>query len=286
MSIFSKDCPHCARANKADAERCVCGYRFEPEGSSDGEFALEQEALYRDYLAARIAQAETERNVALAQAQIDPDNKTKAADALLAEQALNALRAEMQQHVLKYPSLPARPVPPPPPTRPEIKQAAPPKKPVIAPPPPARKAAVMHKMAARQPAGVAKPPSRVAARPQTPVAKPAPQAAKPAPSATPSETFRNLQARKATAALRAQTAAVKPARPIPRPAEIPPIQAPAPARTPTTQECPNCTAAVPMNRERCSCGYQLSRPAQEIPGISLDAASLAILKQGIRPKGR
>lgn len=271
MGIFSKDCPQCARANNADAERCACGYRFEPEGLADAELALEEEALYRDYLAARIAQAETERNVALAQAQIDPENKTKAADALLAEQQLNGLRAEMQQHLLKYPSLPARPVPPPAPMT-SLTTPAGPKKPAIPAAPAARKTGATHKMAIRRPAAASKP-----------QAAPAPKT-KPAPSPTPSATFRDLQARKAIAALRARAAASKPARPAAKPADIPPIKAPPAA--PTTQECPNCTATVPIDREQCSCGYQLSRPAQEIPGVSLDATSLAIITHGIRPKGR
>lgn len=304
MSIFRKDCPQCARANNADAERCACGYRFEPENTTDAELALEQELLYRDYLAARISQAEAELNVARTQAAAEPENKTKAADALLAEQALNALRAEMQQHVLRYPALPKRVASPPPlPIAPAIKRAALSKKPLSTPPskrptvaaaqkpavsvpPPPRKTHVLHKMAVRQPAATPKPaiPKPI----PTPAAKPAvPAAVKPAPSPTPSATFRDLQARKA-AALQSRAAPprpMKPARPATaRPADIPPLK-PA-AAAPPTQECPNCTASVPIKQERCSCGYLMSRPAQDIPAISLDSTSLDLITKGLGPKNR
>ena len=41
---------------------------------------------------------------------------------------------------------------------------------------------------------------------------------------------------------------------------------------PDTQECPNCTAAVPLNTARCGCGYQFSTGVNELPTLNLSPA--------------
>jgi hypothetical protein len=104
MSIFKKDCPECAASNSIDAVRCRCGYCFDPEalaGADADAYAEEQSRLYQDYLGARIVQAEAELTVAREQAKADPENTYQAAAALVAEQTLNALQAEMKQLTLR-----------------------------------------------------------------------------------------------------------------------------------------------------------------------------------------
>ncbi|MDH5648659.1 MAG: hypothetical protein OEY67_03305 [Gammaproteobacteria bacterium] len=46
-----------------------------------------------------------------------------------------------------------------------------------------------------------------------------------------------------------------------------------------TMNCPHCTATIRVDEERCGCGYQLSRPSAEIPGIVLNDNDLALLEE-------
>lgn len=112
MNIFQKNCPECASPNPAEAMSCRCGYDFDPEARADAdpsEYAQQQDRLYRDYLAARVVQAEAELAVAREQAKADPESTYKASNALLAEQALNALKAELKQLSLRVSAMaPAR----------------------------------------------------------------------------------------------------------------------------------------------------------------------------------
>jgi hypothetical protein len=59
--------------------------------------------------------------------------------------------------------------------------------------------------------------------------------------------------------------------PTARVAAAPPIDA--------KQECPNCTASVPASAKRCGCGFILDTTS-EMPSVSLDAGTLAILSDG------
>lgn len=100
MNIFQKNCPECAAPNSSGALTCRCGYCFDPEAlaaADPAEYAHQQDRLYRDYLEARVAQAEAELTVARELASADPESTYKASTALLAEQSLNTLKAEMKQ---------------------------------------------------------------------------------------------------------------------------------------------------------------------------------------------
>ncbi|HEY8554778.1 MAG TPA: hypothetical protein VIL43_09600 [Burkholderiales bacterium] len=280
MSIFKKDCPECAAPNPADAISCRCGYCFDPDAlarTNPDAYAHQQDRLYRDYLAARIAQAEAELAVARQLASEDPENAHKASNVLLAEQALNALRAEMREVLNRLaaaraarggsaptPSTSVRRSPPRTPKEPAAvgtSSRPTPPAPMTAPQPAPSSAA--HATTARTPAASKRP------------------AATPAMSSRPSEKFRQLQAQRAEAIARARTAGPKPPR---APAPVAPAAAPAKrgsATAPPMQECPNCTASVPADRTRCGCGYTFSRAAQEMPPITLDAGALAILTEGL-----
>lgn len=329
MSIFKKDCPECATPNNVDAVRCDCGYCFDPEalaGADAAEYAHEQTRLYRDYLAARIVQAEAEFAVARERAHAEPGNTYKAAEALVAEQTLNALQAEMKQLGLRPPKTTA-------PSRTPIAPKATPAKtsapqaaaPTSNPPPRATAVAASPSAARKSPPPFKKPVIHARREPtpaiskveSTPATKRKPtetteavavatkQTAIPAARAvsmkrepvtpvqvaTPSPVFRNIQARKAEAIaktkLAAETAPVSPAaapapaKRVETPAALPPVTTS--AKNPT-QECPSCTATVPAELEKCRCGYTFSQSTKEVPALTLDAAALAILTDGIAPK--
>lgn len=282
MNIFQKTCPECAAAIPMDATACRCGYCFDSNahGSADpDEYAEQQNQLYRDYLAARIAQAEAELAVAREQAKADPHNTQKAAAALLALQAFNALQAEMKQLAPSTRRKPAQ------------SRAASPARAPIAPAPNApsvatKKIAAAPTSAARLgPAGQktaphgtrdaatrphALPVRAAVAKTNTPVAAKAIGAPSRAPTVKPGASFTRLQAQRADAAARSQkTAAAK----RPQPAGAP------------TQNCPNCTATVAVDAKRCSCGYTFAR-AEEVPALSLDAGALAILTGVSSPNTR
>lgn len=345
MNIFQKNCPECAAPNSAEAMSCRCGYCFDPEGLAEGdpaEYAQQQDRLYRDYLAARIAQAEAELTVARERANADPESTIKASSALLAEQALNALHAEMKQLSLRIsvaaparrPVTARRPINPPnrpapartlpprvntrvtpnPLPNPMRRPFAPPRAPAPRPEPQVQRkpraaataigtlskivsatravltaAPVVAKRQTR-PAMIAAAANRPHAptKPTPPVSTPVNGKKRVVPNITnrPDQSFRLRQTQKAEAIARSKsTPPVAPPRqvhtksaPQPAPADIPPV---AVSKREPTQECPNCTAAVAAGSIRCSCGYMLGRPGEEVPALTLDATALAILTEGI-----
>jgi hypothetical protein len=179
MSIYQKICPECAAANPLDAISCHCGCGFDPAGNDSTDYAEQQDRLYRDYLAARITQAETELAVARERANADPGNTHNASSALLAEQALHALQAELRQLDLKLPAAT--------PNRPRTTSSQP-----VKPTPPrtavlARNAPLAPKEAPKIASKVHVPPKVHAPRAQPPVLRKAPAApvaarSKPKPS--------------------------------------------------------------------------------------------------------
>lgn len=347
MSIFQKTCPECTATNSKDAISCECGYAFDPEAvarADPTEYALQQDQLYRDYLAARIVQAEAELAVAREMAHTDPESTYKASTALLAEQALNSLRAEMKQLSLRISSSPPRrsanagqraprppsaPVPVQRPNPPAVVSkavsspvrkiaAAPHAAPVKAPiarveppiqrqpmppaagkpkaaPPPQKAVPAAHAAATRHASTAPQEPRRPIATAPAVRAQPTPPKAPPSPAggaqrrkaesiaSRPNEDFRRLQSQKAEAITRSKGAprqtvpAAKPPRQA-APANIPPVVS---SKKGSTQECPNCTAVLAANQVRCTCGYTLARPGEEVPALALDATALAILTDGI-----
>jgi ribosomal protein L40E len=370
VSIFRKDCPQCTAANAVDAVRCRCGYYFEPErleGSAATHYAAEQDRLYRDYLAARLVQAEAELTVAREDVAADPTHTYKAAQALVAEQAVHAANAALTRQSLRTSNVPrkkmdarpkfknaeARPIAPVKPAavaiapapilvkprtlparvtpisvKPEKILAASPtisqrasakttaarldspakpaaakanviQSPVTIAPAPVAAAPAVAKMQVERPAVAAVNPGATG-RPMTattPATEPTrvpiePRLSRspvPVPvsvSAKPDAVFKRLQAQKAEAIARANT----PLRPLraapPVKIDAPAAAAPVAAKVQATQECPNCTATVPMDTERCRCGYQLSGDgARDVPAVTLDSTALAILQDGVASNG-
>ena len=340
MNIFQKDCPECAAPNSVSASRCRCGYCFEADAGvshDTNEYAQQQDRLYRDYLAARIAQAEAELIVAREQSKADPASTYKASGALLAEQALNALQAEMKQIALRIPATPPprRPVPAPAPRPAQHRTAAPGSQASVATKPTTTMHAAATPPAPRSTTKIANTPAVVVAAPvpqsklrsatpvitpppnttpraqtptrgiktaatvptPTPLARKAPPPPIARPSAKPNESFRRAQARKADAIAQSKAVASQPPAPVAKsvtarpsteraPADIPPIAAaPVVVAKTAKQDCPNCTASVAADAQRCGCGYTFARVSEQVPALTLDATALAILTEGISALG-
>jgi hypothetical protein len=287
VSIFEKDCPQCASPNPVQAGRCHCGYCFDPEllHQTDAvEHLAQEERLYRDYLAARLVQAEAGLTVARGEASADPENQVKAAQALLAEQALNAARAELRALTARVSRETPRPRP-----------AAPAPK---APPAPFRKGQIAKPVSAGSPAPVSRPTSA----PKPAVGTSAGNTAR--ATQEPGPVFRAAQAVKAETVMQLKKVEPKRAAPKPPPPTSasharahaappkPPVAAPRPVAakkeaktgskvTKPRKECPHCTALVPPEATRCRCGFNLPTVTVEMPPVALDAETLAVLAQGL-----
>lgn len=302
MSIFQKDCPQCAAPNPVSAVRCACGHCFDIEAVTDKkaavEVAIHEERLYHDYLAARVVQAEAVYEVARADALAEPGNTLKAANALAAEQALNAARAELQQQARKT----AR-----------LKQAA--QKTAVQARPATRPVAIRAtaRAARRKSAALAPPanapttiPATASAPAASAVAPTAPPAVAPARAAVvptqkkqaratsathartglapvklaqkPSRAFRARQAKQADAIARKVHAGATATPAIEPPALLPTASYATPTAI-ATRECPNCTAKVPATTARCRCGFGFAAASFEMASLPLDAAALEILRR-------
>jgi len=73
---------------------CSCGYRFDGSPTTSHDQAAQDEQLYLDYLAARVAQAAEALDFARAAAQREPESHALAAEVIAAEQSLRTARAE------------------------------------------------------------------------------------------------------------------------------------------------------------------------------------------------
>ncbi len=118
---------------------------------------------------------------------------------------------------------------------------------------------------------------------QAPVAKKPDIVTAPIQTPTPNHAFRQAQAARAEKILRAAQA-TKPAKPVEKnlaPVMPPVAQPKAPPMVPAQgktaprmyglnkKECPNCTASVASDANRCRCGYEFSTSEQLIPSLSM-----------------
>lgn len=248
MRMIHENCPQCATENVTQARRCRCGHRFTSPTSDAGDATAptHERPEGHDYLAARVEEAEALLETARREAQADPENIYKAAQALTAQQALNAARAQWRAQALlqappkHQPALAAARKP-----APAIGDQAPrvmdptasAKAPAITPPAPA--AAVT-----------------VASKPPAPPSSPASQINK----------FRSQQAARAEVVVRRASAKKKLA-----------AEKSAMAVAVTVKECPNCTATLPTAAAQCGCGYRLGNASLEMPALRLDDGARAML---------
>lgn len=93
MSIFDKECPLCGIGHPLSAERCGCGFSFDPSSLEEAAqklvLAAQEEELMENYLAARVSQANETFKVVQTRLQADPENN-------LLVRELEAARTEME----------------------------------------------------------------------------------------------------------------------------------------------------------------------------------------------
>jgi len=94
VSIFQRVCPQCATTNSVSSLHCGCGYNFDGSPTTSHDQAAQDEQLYLDYLAARVAQAAEALDFARAAAHREPESHALAAEVIAAEQSLRTARAE------------------------------------------------------------------------------------------------------------------------------------------------------------------------------------------------
>lgn len=251
--------------------RCGCGHCFDPD-KVDGvtqelEVISQEEQLYRDYLAARAAQAEDEARVAKTTAAREPDNTVRIAEALLATQTAMNARAELEAQDARTTAVKNRikvvrssrrrkaktaaPVSRPTPV--SVRETLAPPVPAAAPPPPLK--------------AVAKPLTPTPMRPPVvvPTINPTPVSMtqvrqEPAPRPVPALVPNRNDTREPTPAFRS-TQATK--------AEQITTAPPPPMTKPTGQDCPNCCGKVAPNTKRCRCGYELPSSANQMPALAM-----------------
>lgn len=83
-NIFLKTCPECACAISMTATSCPCGYAFPSRETQPGpsqEDIAQEEALYEEYLSARVEQAVEAAKVARHRAELFPHDRQKALEA-------------------------------------------------------------------------------------------------------------------------------------------------------------------------------------------------------------
>lgn len=249
VNIYRQDCPECAATSPAEAVRCPCGYVFAVEKLTPQEIAdyEAQEAwVRRDYWEARVVQAEAALEAARADMESCPDDVNVAAKALLAEQAVHTARAEFNRQSAELKQPRSRTVPAP--------------TPVVPAPRPA--------ILAVKPA-----PIRFANMPET-KAQPTRTMTVPIPviQSEPTPAFRAAQTERAEQALRAQTPTMGTIGAV----EEQPVVVKGPTADRLSNNCPNCTAPLAANSERCRCGFVLSTLFDMAP-IKLDTSALDVL---------
>jgi len=99
LGIFDKACPQCTADNAAGAVRCACGFIFDKvdvngSGPSLQETA-EEERLFQEYLAARVAQAIEQATVAAHAADVELENEHRAIEAMRAQEAVEKAKGEL-----------------------------------------------------------------------------------------------------------------------------------------------------------------------------------------------
>lgn len=299
-SIFQKICPGCMITLPLDALVCACGHQFDhddtDESLSSEEIRVKAEELYESYLAARVEQATG--NVMSAQAEFarDPESPVKSqrvADAIQESEAARVALSEQSARVRELKkALP--PVSPPPRHLPL--PVAPKKLPaqLKTVPAPTRPRTVTKAIMVAASLSISAPvrskqitrKSIPAPHEKTPVLAPVTISPEdilpPVQSKTPNTAFRQAQAAKAEQFLRVtqKTESEKPKiiktqpdKPKVKPEQLPPN----PAFTKSAprllasdkKECPNCTASVESNSNRCRCGFEFSLSEQLIPALSM-----------------
>ncbi|MFQ5994390.1 MAG: hypothetical protein ACE5K1_04800 [Acidiferrobacterales bacterium] len=99
LGIYDKACPQCTAINVAGTVRCTCGYLFDSDTGDDiglnFNAAAQEEKLFEEYLAARVAQAEEAARAAAQAAAFEPDDDRLSIAALRAKDEADAAKIEL-----------------------------------------------------------------------------------------------------------------------------------------------------------------------------------------------
>lgn len=315
-SIFLKICPACAAQVPTAAERCDCGHDF--ESTMDGsiapeETALRDEELYENYLLARCEQAHQAAESARLVAVEHADDANLAAEADLAREVARSIDTDLAEQRKKIEGLRRlievkRP-------KPVIVKTAP-VPPVAAATPQAESTPKVPKPVVSAPAIEVTKTSAVEI-----VAIPAEPVKAETPTVTPAATSSAASAEKAAQVLKAIKRAKKredvtrarKAKALEAKQQAVPIKVPEPApQTPPAieisanapdhfrqeqaaradlvmetrkredrKECPNCTASVPLNTSRCSCGFTFIAGGSDLPSLTLCTGDFTALRNSL-----
>jgi len=252
------------------------------------EVVAQDEKLYEEYLAARLGQVEEEFRAARIALATDPGDTLKAAQTLLAEQALMAARADLKAQQAKTGSM-IRLV--------QRTQSAGlnGRSHNIKPSHPLARPATHVTPSTPTKIDTARPVRPVATRPDTTAVS-----TKPAYGNKPNENFRTVQAIKARQALlKARQALDEAMHHAPVSARTTPSDhrhpgfgttqsiaprkiALQPKQRTDIKECPNCTASMALSVTRCGCGFDFPVGGPDLPGLPLTTKDLTILAKETR----
>lgn len=97
-NIFLKACPECARTSTVAASACSCGYTFlsrEAGLDTSLEDVAREEALYEEYLSARVQQAMEAARVAKRLVELFPHDRKKTLELANLELAAQVAEADL-----------------------------------------------------------------------------------------------------------------------------------------------------------------------------------------------
>jgi len=306
-SIFLKICPDCAAQVPTASERCKCGHIFESaivNELSPEEAALRDEELYENYLSARAEQAHQAAQAAHDAYMDEPDNSDKASEAELTREVAKSIDADLAEQRSKVEALrravdAKRPKPAPPAPRPV---QAPQVTPVSAQPLIASGAEIIVSRPAPAAPSSLKPVKPAASSGTPALASPAAVAQK---AARVLNAIKQAKAREAKArppkAHKAPAKTASAAKPISVPTAQTPVEVstvPPPSfrqeqaaraeivmetrkQAADSKDCPNCTASVPLNTTRCSCGFTFVTGGNDLPSLTLCTGDFTALRNSL-----
>lgn len=253
-SIFQKVCPACAINVSVSASQCRCGHHFESDNTSSADDALHDEELYELYLAARVEQTRQAMVAAFETHNADPGNTGKMAALDLSRNVAKEVEDDLRAQREKIAVM-----------RNAGSSGIPASKPASA------------RIPAHTPSLNHNPPST--ARPATPRATtPVPKMN--VPTAAASRIAGVLSALKDAKARETTTA-------VPKAKVSSEFRQEQGARANKVMEtlasesavnCPNCTAILPANIARCTCGYTFPKSSANLPSLTLCTSDFTALR--------
>lgn len=315
ISIFLKVCPACAAQVPTASVQCNCGQVFESTATgnlSPQELALRDEELYENYLLARAEQAQQAARSTQRAHLDDPENGDKAAEAQLAAEVTKSIESDLAEQRTKVEALRCaveaqRPKPVIPAPAPSVATPPPASLPAVAEsiPTDAAPDTTASRPSAPQQVEVhrVEPPATGSAKlPATASPILASPAASKAKAAHVLNAIKQAKAREAAAderkAQQARSETTLPRQPAPAAEPSIEVSAVPPhdfrkeqaaraemvmetRKTADTKDCPNCTAAVPTNTSRCSCGFAFIAGGSDLPSLTLCTGDFTALRNSL-----